>query len=170
MNMNKKIIFLVLAGTLFSNILFAQHKGKTGLSGSIQGSDFGILIPVWVGEKTVIAPAFELKFGEKIGTDFAVGLATRMYLKTEKLCPYYGFKLGALVNIPSSANEIDTETKIDLVGGLAFGAEYFFVDNFSVGVELQGNITKSGTNSARFGNPGGINFNTGTMVIATIYF
>jgi hypothetical protein len=53
---------------------------------------------------------------------------------------------------------------------VAFGAEYFLSDSFSFGVEAQGNLTKSDENSSRFGNPGGVNFNTGAMVSATVYF
>jgi hypothetical protein len=75
-----------------------------------------------------------------------------------------------LIKIPSSENEIITKTQIDILGGLAFGGEYFLTDNFSFGVEAQGNLTKSDENSFRFGNPGKINFNTGTMISATIYF
>jgi hypothetical protein len=40
----------------------------------------------------------------------------------------------------------------------------------SFGVEAQGNFTKSDKNSLRYGNPDGLNFNTATMISATIYF
>jgi len=86
------------------------------------------------------------------------------------LAPYVGLKLGTILNFPSSENSVDSKTKVDLLGGLAFGAEYFFTENFSLGVEAQGNFTKSDENSFRFGNPDGLNFNTATMISATIYF
>lgn len=166
--MKRKILPLILI--LFSTMLYSQESKQVGISGSIQDNQFGILVPIWFGEKFVVAPAFDLKFAEKIGTDFGIVLAPRFYLKKEKISPYLGLRVGALINKPSSENEIDTETKIDLLGGIAFGGEYFLSDNFSFGVEIQGNLTKSDENSNRFGNPDGINFNTGTMISATIYF
>ncbi|MCK9423780.1 MAG: hypothetical protein M0Q38_14405 [Bacteroidales bacterium] len=168
--MKKKIIFTVFTFLLLTDFLFAQHKGKIGLSGSIQSDQFGILIPIWLGEKVVLAPAFDFKFAEKVGTDFSIGLVPRFYFKNEKLCPYFGLKVGTAINIPSTDNKVESETTYDIIGGLAVGAEYFIVDYFSLGVEAQGNFTKSSKESNRFGNPGGLNFNTATMISATIYF
>lgn len=165
-----KRLALPLIFILFSSLLYSQESKKIGISGSIQGNQYGISIPIWLGEKFVLAPAFDLKFAEKVGTDFGVALAPRYYLKKEKISPYLGLRIGVLINNPSSENNIDTETKVDLLGGLAFGGEYFLSDNFSFGVEIQGNVTKSDENSNRFGNPDGISFNIGTMVSATVYF
>lgn len=131
-----------------------------GISGSLQANQFGILVPISLSEKFVLAPAFDLKYAEKVGTDFGIALAPRFYIKKEKVSPYLGFRLGTLINKPSSDNQVDTETKIDWLAGLAFGGEYFLSDNFSFGVEIQGNFTKSDKNSNRFGHPDGINFNT----------
>ncbi|MCK9617017.1 MAG: hypothetical protein M0R21_04195 [Lentimicrobiaceae bacterium] len=167
----KKIIIVIAFLTFFSsNYLFSQTDRKIGLSGSVQSSQFGISLPIWLGEKFVLAPALDFEYAEKIGTDFSIGLAPRFYFKKDKLSPYFGLKLGTLINIPSSDNTIDSKTKYDFIGGLAFGAEYFLGDNFSLGVEAQGNFTKSDKNSNRFGNSGGLNFNTATMIFATIYF
>jgi hypothetical protein len=168
--MKKILVFTLFVVFLFSNSLFSQTKRKIGLSGSIQSSQFGISLPIWLSEKFVLAPAFDFEFVEKVGTDLSIGLAPRFYLKNDKLAPYFGLKLGMAINIPSSNNTIDTKTKFDIMGGLAFGAEYFIGDNFSLGVEAQGNFTKSDKNSNRFGNPDGLNFNTATMLSATIYF
>ena len=168
--MKKTIILALFVILLSSNALFSQTKRKIGLSGSIQSSQMGISLPIWLGEKFVLAPAIDFEFAEKIGTDLSIGLAPRFYLKNEKLAPYFGLKIGTALNFPSSTNTTDTVTKFDIIGGLAFGAEYFIDDNFSLGVEAQGNFTKSDENSNRFGNPGGLNFNTATMLSATIYF
>jgi len=170
-NRMKKIAFCVLfLAFLFQGNSFSQPNRKIGLSGSIQSSQLGISLPIWVGEKFVLAPAFDFKYAEKVGTDFSVGIAPRFYLKKEALSPYFGLKIGTAINIPSSDSEIDTKAKYDLICGLAFGGEYFIGDNFSVGVEAQGNFTKSEKNSDRFGNPDGLSFNTATMISATIYF
>jgi hypothetical protein len=151
-------------------MLYSQSDVKVGLSGTVQSSQFGILIPVWLGEKFVLAPAFDLKYAETVGTDFNVGLIARYYLKKEIVCPYIGLKAGTAFMVPSSDNYWNQETKTDFMGGVAFGAEYFITDNLSFGVEAQGNFTKSGKWSNRFGNPDGLNFNTATMLSATIYF
>ena len=166
-----KRIFFVTA-ILFSVqfLSFGQENAKIGLSGSIQQSQFGILMPIWVGETFVLAPAFDLKYAEKVATDFSIGLVPRFYFRKEKLSPYIGFKFATLLTIPSGDSEIEAETQVDLMGGMAFGGEYFLTDIFSVGVEVQGNITKSDEFSYRFGNPDGVNFNTGTMISATLYF
>ena len=168
--MKKTVIFTLLVFLLTPTSLFSQTKRKIGLSGSLQSSQLGISVPIWLADKFVLAPTVGFQFAEKIGSDLSIGLAQRFYLKNEQLAPYFGFKLGAAINIPSSKNKIDTTTSVDVVGGLAFGAEYFIADNFSLGVEAQGNCTKSDKNSYRFGNPDGFNFNTATMVSATIYF
>ncbi|HBS85314.1 MAG: hypothetical protein A2W91_16030 [Bacteroidetes bacterium GWF2_38_335] len=145
---------------------FSQDKTKIGIAGTVQDNQFGVNIPIWVGENAVLAPAFDFKYAKTQGTDIGFGLALRFYFKTEKLCPYFGLKAGALIyKVPES-----TSYTLDLIGGIAYGAEYFIDDNFSFGVELQGNIAKSDEFSLRFGNPDGINFNTATMVMATIYF
>ena len=83
----------------------------------------------------------------------------------------YGISTGyAAINKPSSDNEIDNDTKVDIILGIAFGAEYFLDEHFSIGVEAQGNLTQSDEKSIRFGNPDGTNFNTATMITATVYF
>ena len=166
----KRILFSLFAVLLLSSTSFSQGETKIGISGSVQANQLGILLPVRINERVVVAPAFDFKFAETVGVDFSVGLVPRFYLNDEKLAPYFGLKFGAMINIPSSDNVIDDETKVDFLGGLAFGAEYFLSESFSFGVEAQGNVTKSAENSYRFGNPGGINFNTATMISATIYF
>lgn len=161
---------MLLVLTLIVKHSFSQEVRFIGLSGSVQGSQFGILIPLWLEDRFVLAPAFEFKFGENIGTEFSLGLNPRWYLNDETITPYFGLKIGTIINIPSSKNEIDTDTKVDFVGGIAFGVEYFITERLSFGVEAQGNLTKSDKNSNRFGNPDGINFNTATMISATVYF
>ena len=173
--MNYRFFLLLSIFSFAITISFAQGKGKIGLSGSLQENQYGILIPIWITDNLSIAPAFDFKYAEKIGTDFSLGIVPRFYIKTEKFSPYFGLKFGALFNISSSEYVINNttskkETTIDIIGGLAFGAEYFLSENFSFGLEVQGNLTKSDKNSSRFGNPNGINFNTGTAISATIYF
>ncbi|MBK7213429.1 MAG: hypothetical protein IPH88_09095 [Bacteroidales bacterium] len=167
---NSKATLAILLLLLTSGSLFAQQKRNIGLSATIQGNQYGIMMPVWVSSKVAIVPVVELVSASKIGTDLGIGVSPRYYFKTDKLCPYLGVKLGTVLNFPSSKNQVDDKTKVDLIGGLNFGAEYFIAEKLSLGIEAQGNFTKSDKNSNRFGNPDGINFNTGTMLVATIYF
>jgi hypothetical protein len=168
--MKKRIATSLVVLLILTNFSFGQEGRKLGLSASLQGNQYSIIVPIWLGEKFVLAPQFSLSAAEKIGTDFSISLAPRFYLKNDKLSPYFGLKIGTAIYAPSSKNPVDTKSKFDFIGGLAFGAEYFITDIFSIGLEAQGNFTKSASTSLRFGNPGGINFNTSTAIIATIYF
>jgi hypothetical protein len=169
-----KVIFILGFFTFLCYSVFSQsnqdHKRILGLSGSIQENQFGIMLPVWISNDIVLAPVFDLKYAESIGTDFNLGLVSKFYFKNEKVSPYFGLRVGTAINLPSHDNEVETGNKIDLIGGPAFGAEYFFDEHFSFGIELQGNLTKSDEYSYRFGNPDGLNFNTATMIYASIYF
>ena len=89
----------------------------------------------------------------------------RYHLFNETVTPFIGARFGTLLYIP---RENDTIT--DFVFGPLFGGEYYFTENFSVGIELQLNATFSGENSLRFGNPDGTIINTATAFFATIYF
>ncbi len=168
--MKTKVLLATLLLTLIAFNSYSQEKRTVGISGSIQGSQFGIMIPVWVGEKIVLAPMVGIKYSENVGSDIDLGISSRFYFKNEKLAPYAGIKLGTIINKPSSENEFGNEENVDLLFGLAFGAEYFITENLSFGIEAQGNFTKSDKHSHRYGNPDGLNFNTGTMISATIYF
>lgn len=165
----KAIKLCLLISVMCSLSLTAQDR-RIGLTGSIQGGQFGIGMPVWTGAKFMLVPAIELKIAQGMSSDLGIGLAARKYLKVEKIAPYLGVKAGALINIPSKNNEFDDSTLVDKLLGLNAGAEYFIDEKFSFGVEAQGNFTLSDSKSQRFGNPGKINFNTGTAITATVYF
>lgn len=162
----KIALFLFILGPITLN---AQEKGLFGISGTVQNSQFGISLPVWVGEKIALVPGFNFRYAQTIGTDFSVGLSSRFYFRNEKLAPYFALQAATAINIPSPDNNVVSSTEIDWIGGAAFGAEYFIGERFSMGLEAQGNLTKSGANSFRFGNPGNFNFNTATLIVATIY-
>jgi uncharacterized membrane protein (UPF0136 family) len=166
----KKVLIISLLFLLPGKMLYAQSEAKIGLSGTVQSNQFGISIPVWLGEMFVLAPGLDLKYAETVGTDFSFGLSARYYLKKEIVCPYLGLKAGTAFFMPSSDNPLNDKSKMDLLGGIAFGIEYFVADKLSFGIEAQGNFTKSDKRSNRFGNPDGLNFNTATMLSATAYF
>ncbi|MFQ5605312.1 MAG: hypothetical protein ACE5HS_18760 [bacterium] len=142
-----------------------SEKRKFGISASLQSSQFDILLPFWLDDKTVIAPAVNVVFIEDGATDLGIGIAPSIYLRTAKAAPYISARVGSFLNNIEGGN-----STTDWLLGLAFGGEYFFDPKFSIDVETQVNATISDAGSLRFGNPGGFNLNTGTAVIASIYF
>ena len=161
-----------ILATIFTFQIDAQesYKRRIGISATIQESQFGFLMPIWVSQKFSIAPAIDFKYAEKIGTDYTLGVIPKFYINTEKIAPYFNLKIGAMINNPSSDNQIGSVKTTDWIMGLGFGGEYFIDERFSFGVELQGNFTKSDTRSQRFGNPGGLNFNLSSLVSVNLYF
>jgi hypothetical protein len=169
----RKLILIYLALLCFFSLdSNAQEKAKRsyGLSATIQDNQFGLLIPFWLSDKTTIAPAIDIKYADGVGSDITLGIVPKFYINTEKVVPYVSLKIGVMISSPSSDNKLTTKKTTDLLFGVAYGGEYFFDDHFSIGIELEGNFTKSDKNSSRFGNPDGINFNTATLVSANIYF
>ena len=169
----KKIYF----GLFIVLFLLAVKQGNAqdtcrriiGISATIQTVQYGIMIPFWIGKKVSLAPAFDFQRGDKIGTDYAIGIIPKFYFSSKKLSPYFSLRGGFASFVPTKDNKSEVRTT-DWIAGLAFGAEYFFDPRFSLGVELQGNFTKSDKNSMRFGNPGNWDFNLATMVSANVYF
>ncbi len=177
----KKLILICLA-SLFTTFSFAQEpeekSPRIGISAAIQSSSVGIQIPIWLGENVVLAPSVGAQFSDNYGWIAQLGLAPRFYLndKVNALRPYLGLRVATIMDFPTKVvptNIFEPETPdniIDFIGGLNFGGEYFFSTRFSVGLEIQANIIKSDENSLRFGNPGGLNFNTGALALINIYF
>ena len=165
-----RIIGLLLLCIFSINVAVAQDnhtpvKGKVGLSASVQNTQFDILVPIWVSDKTVMGPSFSFISVQDSGSDLGIGGFSRFYFQTEEIAPYFGMRAGAVFGIPGEG-----DTVVDIITGLAFGGEYFIDEQFSLGIEIQGNFTFSDEGSSRFGNPGGINFNTASLITASIYF
>ncbi len=162
------LFVLILAPALRSQT--RENPGRiAGISATIQTTQFGIMVPIWLCKNVSLAPAIDFTWGQKLGSDFGIGLVPKFYFKTQKLSPYICLRGGIAKFIPSADNE-NAENTTDWVAGVGAGAEYFFDPMFSIGVEAQANFTKSDENSMRFNNPGNWNFNFATMVSANIYF
>jgi hypothetical protein len=160
-------IFIAILCIIYAMSTNAQENNRTwGISASIQETQLDILFPIWTGANNIIAPSIgAIHIGDS-GTDLRLGLLDRIFFNaTESIKPFLGLRAGVLFSIP---DEQDTVT--DYVIGILGGGEYFFSNNFSVGVEAQLNMSISDENSSRFGNPGGTNINTATAIFATIYF
>ena len=170
----KRLIALAYLFLMPTAVIYSQDttafKRTIGIGASIQSSEFGITIPIWITKNFVLAPAIGLSYAETVSTDVAFGLMPKYYFKTDKFAPFIDIKFAAIMNYPSKDNTIDDEKELDYLGGIGFGAEYFFSPHFSFGVEAQANMTISDKDSDRYGNPDGVNMNLATAVIANIYF
>lgn len=164
-----KTLFLTVIFLLFIHIsLNAQNDNDertVGLSALIQNSQADILLPIWISNSSIIAPAFGVLYMNNGFTDLALGIVTRFYLKNGVFAPFIGGRGGVLLAMRENADTIS-----DFILGFLGGGEYFFDTHFSMGVEAQLNLSISDKNSSRFGNPDGININTGAAVFATVYF
>lgn len=171
--MNKKIIILVFTCLfLIINQISAQEefKNKFGITATIQNEQFGFLLPISITNKISVAPAFNFYYAENIERNYAIGFIPKFYLKKDKVSPFVNLKVGAMFYETIVNTTTTQKNTIDLIWGIGFGGEYFIDNNFSFGIELQGNFTKSDLNSNRFDNPDKITFNTATMVSTSIYF
>lgn len=161
--MQTMLIILLLTGTLYSQE--TQNHRKFGLSASLQTDQMDIAVPIWIGDKTILAPALSILHVEDVGTDLGIGIVPKFYLRMNKVSPYVVLRAGTLFFLPKHS-----DNTFDWVAGAGFGADYFFDERFSIGVEAQLNMTISDKKSDRFGNPGGMNYNTATAIVASIYF
>ena len=161
-----KTFFSILLVIVISTLLTAQpQKGKVGVTAEIQTQQMDFLLPIFVNDWVSLAPAVGVVNISDKYTDLSLGLLMRYHLFTETVTPFIGARFGTLLFIPEEGDMIS-----DLILGPSFGGEYYFNENFSVGIELQLNVVLSGEKSMRFSNPDGTNINTATAIFATIYF
>ncbi len=170
MNIKKSVFHFVLFTAITLNGKAQETTRKIGLSAIFQGNQYGIAAPIWVGKKYVVEPNLSIRSAQSIGSVFGLGVVQRFYFNEKTLAPYAGVTVGSLISIPSINAIPKSEKQVDILAGVSIGAEYFLGPQFSFRVEAQANFTKSGENSNQFGNPGNVNFNTGTLLSASIYF
>lgn len=164
----KTFFLLILSGLLFGYNVFSQESEnprKYGLSASIQSEQMDISIPIWVGERATIAPAVSILHVEDGGTDIGTGIVPKFYARMNKIAPFFALRAATFFFMPDRG-----DNTLDWMAGGGFGADYFFDERFSIGIEAQLNLTFSDKKSDRFGNPGGMNLNTATAITASIYF
>ena len=165
------MIFLLGISTAYSQDV---SKGNSfGISALVQDSQFDILFPIPTSELVVVAPAIGFLYASEAGIDISFGMVARFYLNNNIVRPFLGARAGLIYFNPASPDgdgQSEPESTTDYLVGFLAGGEYFINDSFSFGIEAQLNSTISDENSSRFGNPGGININTGAAVFATVYF
>ncbi len=165
--MLKHVCVLIILSTCFlpGRVLAQPHAGQVGIAASLQDLQLDFTVPIWASEHVVVAPSVGLLSSSDKATDVDLGLAVRVVLVRQKLAPYVGLRGGLFVLKPSAGSSLT-----DKLAGMFFGGEYFLDERFSVGGELQLNMTFSDKSSNRFGNPGGTVVNTATGLHATFYF
>ena len=171
--LNHSIILFLMIIFIFTVKILGQEtndKKSFGLSVSIQEAQYDIMLPICVSNSFVVAPAIGLASVSEGGTDIGLGIVTRFYLNNKTVRPFLGGRVGILVYNPSSDGYYELSSTHDYIIGILAGGEYFMNEGFSIGVEAQLNASVSDENSSRFGNPGGVNINTGSAVFATVYF
>ncbi len=157
------IIFLC-----FSNYNYGQSPahGSWGISAVVNSSQADLLFPFWLGNSNTLAPSIGIVGISGVNTDISAGLVFHHYINfMNNFAPIIGARAGAIFGSPKNGN-----STTDIIVGMLGGGEYFFSSNFSMGIEAQFNIVFSDKSSNRFGNPGGENFNTGSVIFATVYF
>lgn len=159
--------FSVLIIFLFSTTLVNAQEDRTwGVTASIQSNQFEFLLPIWVSETATLSPSVSFIAAQDGGSDLSLGVSPKFYLSEPvEAVPFISVRGGAIIGFPNSGDAI-----VDFLVGVGGGAEYFFNQNLSIGIELQGNLAISDEGSLRFGNPGNVNFNTATSLTASIFF
>ena len=169
------IIQYIILFSLLNTVGFSQEESKEksfGISALVQDGQFDIMLPLVLSKSAVVAPAIGIANVSGAGTDISLGIVTRFYLNDAKVKPFLGGRMGIMVFNPSGNTSYfsDSKSTTDFILGFLAGGEYFLDEGFSFGVEAQLNASVSDKNSSRFGNPDGVNINTGAAVFATVYF
>jgi hypothetical protein len=152
------ILVIFSLGISSANAQERAVKRTVGLAGLIQNGHPEILVPIWLGDRFVLAPAVALQYQENVGSVVGLGGVGRFYLYMERIAPYFGGQVSADITMPDGPGPNSTDLSI----GVLFGGEFFLHQRFSVGVEAHGDF---------FLPDGGNNmFSTSTAVIANVYF
>jgi hypothetical protein len=159
------VLLLLIASTSSAQTTPMALSGDVGIAASLQDEQIDIILPIWVADNFVLAPALGFVMAEDFGTDLSIAAMGRYYFRKSQVSTYIGPKIGAILFSP----ETGSGTTDILVGGM-LGGEFFLASEFSLGAEVQLNAFFADDASARFGNPGKMTINTGSAVYATLYF
>lgn len=166
MKLSKSIRFIALLSVLFftsfgSALAQGGDVRRTfGLTGSLQSNQMAILVPIWAGDVTIIAPGISLNYIENTTTTIGLFVAPRFFIEMTRVAPYVGAQGGIILNMPNFGSDTT-----DLLLGLVFGGEYFVNPKFSFGVEAQLNGFVNDASGARI-----IQISTDAGVHANVYF
>lgn len=132
-----------------------EIKRSWGMSASLQGGQPTFIVPIWLGQKFVIAPNLGVAYVKNAGTVLGVGLTFRIYQSTGRLMPYWGVRGVSLITMPTGGGSTSSNG-----AGVFYGGEFFINPRFSFAIEEQVNST--------FSSP--LTITTATALLATIHF
>jgi hypothetical protein len=89
-----------------------QKSRQFGISASVQGGQFDIMVPYWESEKIAFVPAISFVHISDAANDIGLGLGFRVALKDGRSCPYVGARLATLIYDPEQGS-----TQSDLIVG-----------------------------------------------------
>lgn len=152
------------------SVLEMQNEGRIGITAAIEPGHTGMMVPLWLTNRSVIAPVISFSYLQNKELDLTLGVATRHYLNIDEMSYYFGFRIGSMLLIPYGEEEVDNDIRTDLFAGANIGLEYYLAEKWSVGLEIQGNFLQSDETSMRFENPGGMGFKLVPVLMTTFYF
>ena len=158
-----KYVLLTLALVIFASLNSGYAQGETrkfGLTGSLQGGQTTILVPLWLGDRLTVAPGFSLMWVDGGTTNIGLQVTPRLYLDMNRVAPYISGTVGVMLNMPNIGGDTT-----NLILGIGLGGEYFINPKFSMGVEarLNGTILNISGGSVA-------SMTTATAVHANVYF
>lgn len=159
-----KLILLTSILVMFSSLNSGYAQGemtrKFGLTGSVQGAQTTILVPLWLGDLLTVAPGVNLMWVDGGTTNIGLQVTPRIYLDMNRIAPYISGTVGVRLNMPNAGGDTT-----DIMLAIGLGGEYFINPKFSFGVEalLNGFITDISGASLK-------SMNTATAVHANVYF
>jgi len=72
------------------------ESGSVGISALVQSSQLDLLLPIWSGDRFVIAPTFSVISVGSAFTDIGFGALFRIYFRGAKAAPYLGARASVL--------------------------------------------------------------------------
>lgn len=159
-----KYVLLTLALVIFASLNsgYAQEEmtRKFGLTGSLQGGQTTILVPLWLGDRLTVAPGFSLLWVDGGTTNIGLQVTPRLYLDMNRIAPYISGTVGVMINMPNVGGDTT-----NLILGIGLGGEYFINPKFSMGVEARLNGAILNISGA-----GVATITSATAVHANVYF
>ena len=117
-----KYVLLTLALVIFASLNsgYAQEEitRKFGLTGSLQGGQTTILVPLWLGDRLTVAPGFSLMWVDGGTTNIGLQVTPRLYFDMNRIAPYISGTVGVMINMPSVGRTYFPRRSSDLIFSL----------------------------------------------------
>ncbi len=168
--MIKNIFITFITVLILNSLTYAQ--GRAGKMGLVFMEDFvsqplNCGFSLWINNSISVELTGGLErinIKDNSGTLYNLGLGGLYHFGEKKIVPYIGSRL-LFTNLYNS-----TESYLDVMVGLVFGAEYFFSDWISLAGEFQFNYLETAREYSPTGNaPDATIFKTGRFIILRLY-